>query len=115
MIEDIRAAAERITFTHRDSSDFTATVTLDRNELKHLLSRMNEARAFMRPFDPCPVISCPLCETRHPEHRACKASDVRRADLRHDRMNAAARRKEMRQEMKDSLPRYPQPDEYHGS
>lgn len=50
-------------------------------------------------------ISCPDCETRHPEGATCDLADQRRAFARLDREERANRRREMRQEMRDSYAR----------
>ena len=53
MIENIRAAANRVTITERDASGFTATVTLSRDEVETILAKMNDARSFIA-FTPAP-------------------------------------------------------------
>ena len=52
MLENIRAAANRVTLTERDASGFTATITLTRDEVETILAKMNDARSFISPPQP---------------------------------------------------------------
>jgi nitroreductase len=106
-IKDITARGEWITFTDEDTMGFTAVVTVSRDDLSKLLAASDAAQ-------PAPA-ACPFCHDRakhDAEWQAICDNGMREQQKREDRRNrsidreeAANRRREMRQDMRNSYAR----------
>lgn len=94
MIEDIQPSfsGHEVMFTHRDRSDFTATIDLTADDLKQILNRLSH--------DAQDAIIVDV-----EKRRAKEAVAELLANRKADRQDAANRRREMRQEMRDSYAR----------